>query len=169
MKYDVIFKGVKQTEEPMTLNQATSKVKAITSDVLSMFHFMGKTPTIDLNELDIIEAEEDLRFSDDNTDWDWVRRVTQLSRVASIHEDDVDPRHMADAAKYALSSMGKQIEKDVMGFPEICSDKYTADSARYIPSPRFKQYEENHSKQCECGKEKHGFFAHSTWCPKHEA
>lgn len=24
------------------------------------------------------------------------------------------------------------------------------------------------SKACECGKEKHGFASHSTWCPKHE-
>jgi hypothetical protein len=22
-------------------------------------------------------------------------------------------------------------------------------------------------KECECGKDKHGFFAHSTWCPKY--
>lgn len=22
--------------------------------------------------------------------------------------------------------------------------------------------------QCECGKDKHGFANHSTWCPKHE-
>lgn len=37
----------------------------------------------------------------------------------------------------------------------------------FLESLEYPQYLDM-STQCECGKDKHGFANHSTWCPKHE-
>lgn len=84
-----------------------------------------------------------------------------IDSLRYFNQPPYEPVTLPDRAlsKWASDSMlyGTAALKVAWGFEKSITGVWVDEA---VPTPAV--------KECECGKEKHGFASHSTWCPKHE-